>query len=116
MLAQTGTKRSSAGPESGDREVGFGEIGARAEQELARELGGGVAQAVTEVQASAVTAFAVSAVGVGRRLPVCISEGYDRDLGFHDKECQKTLSLHPEAGRQDEARLGQRRRANPRGW
>lgn len=59
-------------------------------------------------------AFAVSAVGVRRRLPVCISEGHDLDLGFHDEERQEALALHPQAGGQDDARLGERRRANPR--
>ena len=60
----------------------------------------------------AVMAFAVSAVGIRRRFPVGVSEGHDRDLGFHDKECQKALSLHPQAGGQDEAHFGQRRRTH----
>jgi hypothetical protein len=45
---------------------------------------------------------------------VCISERHDGDLGLHDEERQEALALHPQAGGQDDARFGERRRANPR--
>jgi hypothetical protein len=46
---------------------------------------------------------------------VCVSERHDGDLGLHDEERQETLAFHAHARGQDDARLGERRRANPRG-
>lgn len=84
-------------PESGQGEIGAIEIVADAEEWLIGKFGDGVGEAVAEIQAGRVAAFAEPSVGVDGSPPVRLAERNDGERGLLEKPRQDGPSVAAQA-------------------
>jgi hypothetical protein len=95
----------AGGPNLTNREIGFRNISARAQERHIGEFRRRVRQAITEVERSLVAASTEPRMRIDGGFPVVLPKGHDAHIPVGQKALKKHSRLHRQARSQDERRF-----------